>query len=386
MDYSVGSCKVLIIEDGRLFADFLKMFLKKKGYQSLTAETGREGLKEFDRSNPDLVLVDISLPDINGLEVIKRIRKKAEFIPIIVVTGTSDINIAIEAVRSGAWDYILKPVDDLKKFDKIIQKALDKSYYQKKEQYYRERLKRHSLAAKEMQESLFPQEREEWNGYVLGRHIIPSIDTSGDFIDYFLIDSEHFGFYIADVAGHGVAAAFLTIILKGFFNLYREKYNQMQDNTVLNPSKILELLNKELLQENYRRHITLFYGVINMTENRITFSNAGLYPLPIIFDGEKSCFIEQKGLPLGFVQQTDYESVTQELPSVFSLLFFSDGVLEIYQTEDPEEQKSQLLSYIDSLRDDEKAILDKINRIIVKHYSREIPDDISFLLIRKPEA
>lgn len=375
--------KVLIVEDYRLFADILKNYLAEKGYESVISETGEGGIRLFEEYKPDIVLVDISLPDINGLEVIEKIRALSEEIPIIVVSGTDDINVAIEAVRRGAWDYILKPVTNFQIFDNTIFKALEKAYFQKKEKVYLERLERHSLAAKRMQERLFPDEKIVWGSYSLSRHIIPSIDTSGDFIDYFMIDKDHFGFYMADVAGHGVAAAFLTIILKSSITLYLKKYNQMQDETILNPSKILELLNLELLQENYMRHITIFYGIIDMKENSMTFANAGLFPFPILFDGRNSVFIEQKGLPLGFVEKTDYDSSKKLLPQSFSLLFFSDGILEIMQTDDPDSQKQQLLSFIDDLKDDEQRVLSKIQTLIEKRFKREIPDDISFLLIKK---
>jgi len=375
--------KVLIIEDYRLFADILKNYLSEKGYDSVISETGHGGIQLFQEYQPDIVLVDISLPDINGLEVIQKIRTLSEDIPIIVVSGTDDINIAIEAVRRGAWDYILKPVTNFQIFDNTIFKALEKAYFQKKEKGYLERLERHSLAAKKMQERLFPDEKVSWNSYTLSRHIIPSIDTSGDFIDYFLIDDNHFGFYLADVAGHGVAAAFLTIILKSSITLYLKKYHQLQDDTILNPSRILELLNLELLQENYMRHITIFYGVVNMKENSITFANAGLYPFPILFDGRSSSFIEQKGLPLGFVDKTDYDYTTKLLPPTFAILFLSDGILEILQTDDPDAQKNHLLNFIASLGEDENQVLNKINQYIEKQVKREIPDDISFLLIKK---
>ncbi len=378
-----SSYKVLIVEDYRLFADILKNYLGEKGYESVISETGLGGVELFEEYDPDIVLVDISLPDISGLEVIQRIRKKSEGIPIIVVSGTDDINVAIEAVRRGAWDYILKPVTNFQIFDNTIQKALEKAYFQKKEKIYLERLERHSLAAKKMQERLFPDEKVTWDNYTLSRHVIPSIDTSGDFIDYFQIDDKHFGFYLADVAGHGVAAAFLTIILKSSITLYLKQYVQMQDRAILDPARILELLNLELLQEDYKRHITIFYGIVNITDNSITFSNAGLYPFPILFDGDKGTFLEHKGLPLGFVTRTDYESTTMNLPSKFSLLFFSDGILEIYNTSNPEKQKEQLLSYIEDLEEDEQSILRKINRLIDQRYNRSIPDDISFLLIKK---
>lgn len=379
----VNGRKVLIVEDYNLFADILKNYLGEKGYESLIAENGQDGVKFFQEFKPDIVLVDISLPDINGLEVIQKIRQFSDSTPIIVVSGTDDINVAIEAVRRGAWDYILKPVTNFRIFDETIRKSLEKAYFQKKEKLYLERLERHSLAAKKMQERLFPEEKVTWNNYTLSRHIIPSIDTSGDFIDYFLIDDDHFGFYLADVAGHGVAAAFLTVILKSSISLYLKKYHQMHDNTILDPARILHLLNMELMLEDYKRHITLFYAVVNMKEDNLKFSNAGLYPFPILFDGKESSFLEQKGLPLGFVEATNYEVAEKKLPEAFSLLFFSDGILEIYHTDDHEKQKLQLLSYIEDLEDDDRVVLNKIRRIIEQRNHRDIPDDISFLLINK---
>lgn len=375
--------RVLIVEDHGLLANLLKQYLDKRGYESLVSVNGQDGIRFFAEYKPDIVLVDITLPDISGLEVIKQIREKSEDTPILVVSGVGDVEVAMEAVRRGAWDYLLKPIENFRTLDETIQKALNKAFYVNKEKKYLNRLAKHSQAAKKMQESLFPEERVKWNDYILSSYIIPSIDTSGDFIDYFLIDDRHFGFYLADVAGHGVAAAFLTIVLRSSVNLYLKKYHQMFDDTILNPPKILDLINSELLQENYNRHIAIIYGVIDMEKNALTFTNAGHYPVPLIFDGHKSSYIEQKGLPLGFVQKTDYQSITKDLPEAFSILVFSDGILEIYGHENRDLAKKDLLAYISSLQDDENRIVSRINELLSKRTSTDIPDDISFLLIRK---
>ncbi|MFA5498395.1 MAG: fused response regulator/phosphatase [Candidatus Cloacimonadia bacterium] len=374
---------ILIVEDNESFSELLKDFLTDKGYEINSIACGKDGLSYIQNHNPDLLILDMCLPDICGLDVIQRVRQTHKNLPILVVSGISDVAIALEAVKKGAWDYILKPIKNLDVFAHIIDKIWERDDMYREERNYVERLERHSLAAKQMQEKFFPQERVTWNNYTLARKIIPTIDSSGDFIDYFTIDDNHFGFYIADVAGHGVAAAFLTVILKTLITLYQKQYHQLQDDSILHPERMLELLNQEIVVEDYQKHITIFYGIIDTKENVLTFANAGIYPFPILLTENEKSFIKHRGLPLGFIDEAKYHEERLKLPERFSILCFTDGILEIISGEDPELNKQELKSFINDLNSDENDILAKVDDRISSFNSSVIPDDISFLLIKR---
>jgi signal transduction histidine kinase len=104
--------KLLVIDDERPILEMLEMSLASEGYEVITAESGREGLKIFAQQRPKLVLTDIKMPGIDGVEVLKRIKAIDSETEVIVVTGHGDMDSAIAALQHGASDFITKPVRD----------------------------------------------------------------------------------------------------------------------------------------------------------------------------------------------------------------------------------------------------------------------------------
>lgn len=107
--------KILIVDDEAGIRDSLRLLLKET-YEILTAEDGEEALKQVSESNPDLVLLDLILPKIDGIEALRNIRERVPTLPIIILTGTNTVRTAVQAMKYGAIDYLGKPfdIDELK--------------------------------------------------------------------------------------------------------------------------------------------------------------------------------------------------------------------------------------------------------------------------------
>ena len=106
-----SGARILVIDDNLEVVDLLVTRLRAEGYGALGALTSDEGLKLVNLTRPDLVLLDITLPDVNGVEVLKRIRSIAPAIKVIMVTGSIDPLLAREALELGALAYVDKPFD-----------------------------------------------------------------------------------------------------------------------------------------------------------------------------------------------------------------------------------------------------------------------------------
>ena len=104
------SAKLLIIDDDEVVRASLAAYLEDSGFQVLQAENGLQGLEVFDRDQPDLVICDLRMPQVDGLELIRRINKLTSDIPVIVVSGAGVMSDAVEALRLGAADYLIKPL------------------------------------------------------------------------------------------------------------------------------------------------------------------------------------------------------------------------------------------------------------------------------------
>lgn len=125
--------KILIIDDDESARVSLSLLLKDEGYETFEAESGTKGLEMSRRLNPDLVLCDINMPDINGLDVLKRIKEFDELIQVIMITAIEDMNSTISAMQRGAYDYIVKPIDTVRLKHTIIRALENKELSQKLE-------------------------------------------------------------------------------------------------------------------------------------------------------------------------------------------------------------------------------------------------------------
>jgi two-component system, response regulator YesN len=104
------TAKLLAVEDNPGTLEMLKVYFSHQGYTISTARNGKEALEALDREYDfDLVLLDLFIPDIGGMEVITKINRRTDPPSVIVVTGFTDRELAHDAVRLGAFDYILKP-------------------------------------------------------------------------------------------------------------------------------------------------------------------------------------------------------------------------------------------------------------------------------------
>ncbi len=116
--------KILIIDDDNLVCISLKKLLAKLGYEVDTCMDAGEAFAKIDSFEPDVVLLDIYLTTHNGLDLLKQFQKKYFHIPVIMITGYSDVKIAVTAIKSGAYDFLLKPID-IEQLQLVLKKALD---------------------------------------------------------------------------------------------------------------------------------------------------------------------------------------------------------------------------------------------------------------------
>ncbi len=128
--------KILVIDDEPILRDSLEVALKTSGYDVVTARTGEEGLERFKEENPDLVLLDHWLPGINGDEVLRKIKEDDADIPIIIMTAQGSIEMAVNSMKMGAFDFLIKPFD-LEQVEDLIKKGLDRVRLRKEVEWLR---------------------------------------------------------------------------------------------------------------------------------------------------------------------------------------------------------------------------------------------------------
>ncbi len=128
---------VLCIDDEEMIRWTIGDYLEDSGYNVFKAEDGKAGLKMFYKTKPDIILVDLMMPEVDGFEVLSKVKEVSPETPVIVISGTGVIQDVIEAIRRGAWDYLTKPIQDLAVLEHVLNKALEKASLIRENENYR---------------------------------------------------------------------------------------------------------------------------------------------------------------------------------------------------------------------------------------------------------
>lgn len=385
--------KLLIIDDDEVVRASVAAYLEDSGFAVLQAGNGAEGLRCYEAEQPQLVICDLRMPQVDGLELIRRVAAVDADLPVIVMSGAGVMSDVVEALRLGAADYLIKPLEDLAVLEHSVNRALDRSRLRQENNRYREKLE---VANRELQTSLDLLREDQTAGrqvqmnmlpvtpWTVGdlhfaHKIIPSLYLSGDFVDYFRIDDHRVGFYLADVSGHGASSAFVTVLLK--FMTTRLLYESRKGGSLpeFNPSEVLGHINRGLINCKLGKHVTMLGGVIDEDRKMLTYSVGGHLPLPILFTGGSASYLEGRGLPVGLFDEASYEDHELPLPDAFSLTLLSDGILDLLPGETLKEKEAILPSMVVEAG----GTLDGLRQVLGLAALSDMPDDIALLVLSR---
>jgi phosphoserine phosphatase RsbU/P len=386
-----GRAKIVVAEDTEMVRKFVVRCLERFGYASLEAEDGAQALDRIRADKADLVLCDLRMPNLDGLGLLKHVKQEWPDLPVVVMSGEGVLQDAIGALQLGAWDYVAKPIEPAS-LAHAIGKALEKAMLINENRRQRAELEavnrqlHASLmlleededAGRQIQLRMLPRDRQRFGRYLFTRDVVPSGFLSGDFIDAFSIDDRHWGFYLADVSGHGVSSALITVLLRTFVQRQVASYARSQDRLIMSPAQLLMRLNQEMAREDLDKHLTIFYGIIDLKEDSLLCANAGHFPWPILFGDGATTVLEQPGLPVGLAPDTRYEERRLLLPSPMSLSVFSDGVLEVL----PQPTLDGKLAYLRELFGRPKVSVEQARRALHLQESSVLPDDVAMLIVQ----
>ncbi len=140
MTNSAANISVLVIDDEPFVRESITCYLEDSGFLMIQAENGQEGIEVFRREKPDVVLIDLRMPGLDGLEVLDILAKESPETPLIVISGAGIMQDAVHALRSGAWDYIMKPIQELAMLEHSVRKGYERSRLLIENREYREHL------------------------------------------------------------------------------------------------------------------------------------------------------------------------------------------------------------------------------------------------------
>ena len=195
--------RILLVEDSETDALLIQAHLKKVDADFLVdrVTTLAEATHRVGRRDVDVVLLDLNLPDSSGLETFERLHRRLMTLPIVVLSGHDDLELALEAVSLGAQDYLPKNEISRSTLVRCVRYAIERAR--------RQRVEQELTAAGEIQRRLFPQRSPSVSGFDIYGRCEPANLAGGDYFDYFPVCGDRWGIVVADVSGHGIGPALI---------------------------------------------------------------------------------------------------------------------------------------------------------------------------------
>lgn len=320
---------ILVVDDVKLNVKMITSSLQARGYTHLVhAHNGREALDISYRMRPDLVILDLMMPDMDGFAYCRAIREDSRFatMPIIVQTALDEMEHKLNAFKAGASDYITKPVDG-RELEARVQVHLTNKLLLEDLTRYNMRILSEMQAAKAMQNRLMPGEHQvRMCERVFDLDIASYFETSstlgGDCWGMRPICDDKLAIYMYDFSGHGIGAA---------MNIFRMHTIMREFNHASGePGSFLTMLNRHLYPLLERTEFaTMFYGIVDTAANCLLYACAGV-PSPVLRSAAegKAIALSGRGFPLGVIPYALYDTqYTAFLPGDL-LVYFSDCLIE----------------------------------------------------------
>lgn len=382
---------ILAVDDQTKSLQLMGKLLKDAGFDVLITSDPEQVFTILARVSPDLILLDIMIPKIDGFTLCKQIKARHEFkdVPVIFLTALDQKENLVAGLKAGAVDYITKPFDadeliarikvhlDLKKSKDLI--ADYYSQLKESNNKYEEEIKQAAFYVR----SVLPPSMKglieaNWEFY-------PSISLGGDTLNYYWLDENNFVIYMIDVSGHGVVAAILSIAVTSVIRSHSLPLTDFKD-----PYSVFKALNSHFKMELHGgKYFTIWYGIYNKHFNELIFASAG-HPSPLLIRNEDSnpeyIPLYATGNVLGVLPDPEFDIKKISIQKGDKIILFSDGVSEVSKTTGQVIAYEELIKVIAGTKGEPD---DRLKKIITELQSiqgkQTFSDDFSILQVRLPK-
>lgn len=378
---TLENIKILIVDDDPFVRDMLATILQSGEYTVETAEDGFAALKKYrGGSGIALIISDMNMPEMSGLELIKKLRQGGSEVPIIILTGNNEIAVAINAMNSGANDYLLKDENIQDTVILSVEKVLEKDQLKKQNLQLmadlaikNEKLEKERILASKVQKNILPGSIN-FNGFDIGTFYRPSDKIGGDFYDAWETNrAVHF--IIGDVSGHGVASALLMAASKGMLNsLGQTMHTQLEIVTATN-RMLCDILSEGDM------FLSLVHASFIKHKNEIQILSAGHNPVFLI-NGKDIKVINSTGPVMGWDRDDYWEIVRYPFNPGDSLFLYTDGLTEAKNNDGEEFGDDRLQGLFDGIELSHKLI-EKVFQEVSDFCLGNFYDDLTMLAIKR---
>lgn len=312
--------RVVIIDDDFVSGVCMEALLQQEGFTPFRADNGPDGRAIVKAQEPDLVLLDIQMPDENGLETCRKLKADPATadIPVIFLTGTEDIYTKLDGFKAGAVDYITKPYQTAEVLARIRVHIRARRMMKLLVSAQLAQLDRLGKA----QQAIFPDPAQLPQAR-FAPFYKPIASAGGDFYEVLQSGDQIFDYVVADVSGHDADASLVTSALKVLLHQGR--------STLSSPLDTLRMVNNALCS-SFPAHLYLTLAWLRLHRNRksLTVILAGHPPvLRLQASGAPAEALGRPGDVLGMYESIELEEVQYQVNAGDRLLLFTDGLIEL---------------------------------------------------------
>ena len=328
MENKFNNNKILIVDDEPKNLKLLQIRLKSIGYEVCTGTNGLEGYEIAQKEKPAIIVSDLMMPNVDGIEFLKKIRadESLKDVGFILLTARDTHDSTVEGLSVGADDYITKPFDPEELFARIKTNMRVSNLQEEIKEKINELVEKDKKiqadleTAKIFQQALLPAKLPENETVKFGIKYQLSEKVGGDIYDIFEIDKNNIGILIFDVLGQGVSAAFVSAMARMVVTNNERFY--------FSPALLLQSVNEQLCT-NIKTDCSLniFYAILNVKSKTITYSKNS-HPNSFLFRQDKGV-IEQlttESTEIGKDEKARFEEKEIKLGNGDKIILFSNGV------------------------------------------------------------
>lgn len=369
---------ILIIEDSDVDAMIVQDQLRADGRFKVSRVTRLDlGCTLLERGEvPDAVVLDLNLPDSAGLVTFKQIHRQFPNQPIVILTGESDESQAMEAMRTGAQDYVYKSSIDGSRLVRSLLYAIERNKRRIAEHRQRS-VERDMQLAQQIQQHLLPSASPEIPGFEIAGRCVSADATSGDLFDFIDHGDGKWDIVLADVCGHGIGPAMITV---GARRLLRSCATLHDDVGTL-----VTIANQGICDDTFGSlFVALFFARLDPATRVLTYVGAG-QPAFLIDSTGQGSMLKSSGIPTGVDPDFSYSVDGKiELLTGQILLLMTDGVWEAYKDPDNQFGKERAFEIVhQSRKESAEEIVAHLIAAVQAHCHPQTPkDDVTVVVLK----
>jgi len=313
---------ILVVDDSPVNLRLIVRTLEGRGYRILAAKNGRAALEIARRASPDLILLDIMMPEMDGFEVCRALKSDPATRDAIVVflSALGEVTDKVTGLELGASDYITKPIQPAEVVARVANHVA-RQQLEREVRNSRDRLQRELASAGAMQRDILPATLPCGNGATFSAYYRTSLYAGGDYYDVLRLPDGQFGVIVADVSGHGAPAAIVMAMLRAAVHAF--------PGFACDPAEMVRYLNRhfEFLWES-PMFATALCALVDPVDRGVTIACAGHPPPLLLRGGRVDAFPVQATLPILMMDLPSVPEVRQQMQPGDRVLFYTDGVTE----------------------------------------------------------